>query len=140
MKKLFLAVMFFGFSALWANESPATKDDIKMVLEQMDKRFEQVDKRLEQIDKRFEQVDKRFEQVDKRFEQVDKRIDFMQSILYLVLGASIGSPFVAEYFARRKDKEFQEEHDKVAKIIFALKNIAKDDAKIRESLQVAGIL
>lgn len=40
---------------------PATKDDIKLILEQMDKRFEQADKRFEQIDKRFEQVDKRFD-------------------------------------------------------------------------------
>ena len=48
---------------------------IKIILEQMDKRFEQIDKRFEQIDKRFEQIDKRFEQVNKRFEQIDKRFE-----------------------------------------------------------------
>jgi chaperonin cofactor prefoldin len=124
MKK-FVIIIALGFS-LYANENLATKDDIKLIIEQMDKRFEQ--------------VDKRFEQIDRRFEQTDKRIDFMQNILYLVLGASIGSPFVAEYLSRRKDKEFQEEHERVSKIIFALKNIAKDDPKIKESLQIAGIL
>lgn len=119
MKKLLLTILFIFTTNLFANENLATKDDIKIILEQMDKRFEQI---------------------DRRFEQTDKRIDFMQNILYLVLGASIGSPFVAEYLSRRKDKEFQEEHDRVSKIIFALKNIAKDDPKIKESLQVAGIL
>lgn len=120
MKKIVFAVLFaFCANTFAANESPATKDDIKLLIEQMDKRFEQI---------------------DKRFEQMDKRIDFLQSILYIVLGASIGAPFVAEYLARRKDKEFQEEHERVTKIIFALKDIAKDNPKIKESLQTAGIL
>ncbi len=130
---LYIFILFFSFSAFAANEAPATKDDIRTIIEQMDKRFEQ-------IDRRFEQIDKRFEQVDKRFEQADKRIEFLQSVLYIILGASIGSPFVAEYFARRKDKEFQEEHERVTKIIFALRDIAKDNPKIKESLQTAGIL
>ena len=113
MKKIVFAVLFaFCANTFAANESPATKDDIKLLIEQM----------------------------DKRFEQMDKRIDFLQSILYIVLGASIGAPFVAEYLARRKDKEFQEEHERVTKIIFALKDIAKDNPKIKESLQTAGIL
>jgi len=116
---LYIFILFFSFSAFAANEAPATKDDIKLIIEQMDKRFEQV---------------------DKRFEQIDKRIEFLQSVLYIILGASIGSPFVAEYFARRKDKEFQEEHERVTKIIFALRDIAKDNPKIKESLQTAGIL
>ena len=59
----------------------ATKSDIAMVLEQMDKRFEQMDKRFEQMEKRFEQMEKRFEllkeEMEKRFEQVDKRFEYM---------------------------------------------------------------
>jgi len=35
---------------------PATKDDIRIILDQMDKRFEQIDKRFEQVDKRFDQL------------------------------------------------------------------------------------
>jgi hypothetical protein len=72
----------------------ATRDDIKDLIHEMDKRFEQVEKRFEamqaQMDKRFEQVEKRFDamqaqmdkrfdamqaQMDKRFEHVDKRLD-----------------------------------------------------------------
>ncbi|HME52787.1 MAG TPA: hypothetical protein VKM55_11260 [Candidatus Lokiarchaeia archaeon] len=41
----------------------ATRDDIKDLIREMDKRFEQVDKRFEQVDKQFEQVDKRLDQI-----------------------------------------------------------------------------
>ncbi len=62
------------------------RNEMKLLREDMDKRFEQVvirfeqvehqfEKRFEQVEKRFEQVDKRFEQVDKRFDQVDKRFE-----------------------------------------------------------------
>ncbi|MHA1848249.1 MAG: hypothetical protein ACTSYS_05005 [Promethearchaeota archaeon] len=57
----------------------ATKEDIKELIKQMDKRFEAMQ---EQMDKRFdamqEQMDKRFEAMEKRFEAMDKRFDAMQ--------------------------------------------------------------
>ena len=64
----------------------ATKDDIKMILELMEKRFEAMDKRFEAMDKRFEslqrEMDKRFEAVDKRFEslirEMNARFETMQ--------------------------------------------------------------
>ncbi|TFF88155.1 MAG: hypothetical protein EU549_03530 [Promethearchaeota archaeon] len=46
----------------------ATKEDIKNLVEMLDKRFESMDKRFESMDKRFESMDKRFEAMDKRFE------------------------------------------------------------------------
>ncbi|MHA1266814.1 MAG: hypothetical protein ACTSRS_16375 [Candidatus Helarchaeota archaeon] len=59
----------------------ATKEDIKFLIESMNKRFEAVDKRFEELielmDKRFEAVDKRFEAMDKRFEAMDKRFEAM---------------------------------------------------------------
>ena len=62
-------------------EKLATKEDIKMVLEMMEKRFEAVNKRFEAINKRFEAFDKRFEDLyrymDRRFESVDKRFEDM---------------------------------------------------------------
>jgi DNA anti-recombination protein RmuC len=69
------------------------RGEVKVLREDMDKRFEQVDRRFEQVDKRFEQMredmdkrfeqmredmDKRFEQMDRRFEQVDKRFEQMR--------------------------------------------------------------
>ncbi len=56
-------------------EKLATKEDIKMLMQMMDKRFEAVDKRFEAVDKRFEAMDKRFEAVDKRFEDMYKYMD-----------------------------------------------------------------
>ncbi len=53
----------------------ATKDDIRMILEMMDKRFEAMDKRFEAVDKRFEDMNKRFEAVDKRFEDMNNRFE-----------------------------------------------------------------
>ncbi|MHA1606996.1 MAG: hypothetical protein ACTSWP_05590, partial [Candidatus Freyarchaeota archaeon] len=50
----------------------ATKEDIKLLVETMSKRFEAVDKRFEDVNKRFEAMDRRFEELvsymDKRFE------------------------------------------------------------------------
>ncbi|MHA1696087.1 MAG: hypothetical protein ACTSXT_03480 [Candidatus Helarchaeota archaeon] len=68
----------------------ATREDIKEIIDIMNKRFEEVNKHFEsmqkQMDKRFEsmqkQMDKRFEsmqkQMDKRFEEVNKRFESMQ--------------------------------------------------------------
>ena len=41
----------------------ATKEDIKNLMNEMDKRFEAMDKRFEAMDKRFEAMDKRFEEI-----------------------------------------------------------------------------
>jgi NACalpha-BTF3-like transcription factor len=40
-------------------EEQATKDDIKLLIEQMNLRFEEVNRRFEEIDRRFEVVEKR---------------------------------------------------------------------------------
>ncbi|NPV39622.1 hypothetical protein BREVNS_0917 [Brevinematales bacterium NS] len=72
----------------------ATKSDIALILEQMDRRFELMEKRIEQVEKRFEHVERRFEQIDKRFdlmkeemdrrfEQIERRFDFVQ---WLIVG------------------------------------------------------
>jgi len=57
----------------------ATKDDIKQVIEEFDKRFESMDKRFEtmqtHMDRRFETMDRRFETMDRRFERVYERLD-----------------------------------------------------------------
>jgi hypothetical protein len=57
----------------------ATKDDIKALIAEMDKRFEAVDKRFEAVDKRFEAMDRRFEalqrEMDRRFEALQREMD-----------------------------------------------------------------
>ena len=53
----------------------ATKDDIKQIIEEFDKRFEaiqaQMDRRFEAMDRRFEAMDRRFERVQERFDNID---------------------------------------------------------------------
>lgn len=56
----------------------------------------------EDMDKRFEQVDKRFEQVDRRFEQVDKRFEFLQNLLVALLIILVGTTI---YSVLGKSKE-----------------------------------
>ncbi len=76
----------------------ATKEDIKELIQQMDKRFEALQ---QQMDKRFEAMDKRFEalqqQMDKRFEAMDKRFDRLEGAL-TEIRLVLGRPF--EQFAR----------------------------------------
>jgi len=78
----------------------ATKEDTRMVMEMMDKRFEaqqrEMDKRFNAVDKRFEAVqksidqrfesmqremDRRFESMDKRFEDLNNRFNSMQWLI-----------------------------------------------------------
>ncbi len=63
-------------------ENVATKDDIeeirndiKLLIDMIEKRFEAVDKRFEDINKRFEDTNKRFEDINKRFEDINKRFE-----------------------------------------------------------------
>ena len=106
MKYILVFIVILTSSNIFA--APATKDDIKMLIQQMDKRFEDVDKRFEmmqhQMDKRFEDMNKRFEdmnkrfemmqhQMDKRFEDMNKRFELLTNILifcFSILGASMG--------------------------------------------------
>ena len=58
--------------------APATKADIKTLLnrfDQMDGKFEKIDDRFENINERFEKIDERFEKIDERFEKIDDRFE-----------------------------------------------------------------
>jgi archaellum component FlaC len=134
MRFIFLFLTFLLFSLpIYANNEPATKDDIKIVLEQMDKRFAQ-------IDKRFEQVDKHFDQMDKRFEQIDKRLDFMQNLIYALMGLVFASPFIAIYLRDKKEAEERKVVDNIKGVMFVLREMAQNDEKISKSLKAAGLL
>ncbi len=56
----------------------ATKDDIKLLIDLMDKRFEDINRRFEDVNKRFEDVNKRFEDINARFEDINKRFEDMR--------------------------------------------------------------
>lgn len=60
----------------------ATRVDLKIIIEEINKRFE---KQTEEINKRFkeerEETNKRFEEINKRFEQVDKRFESLEKAI-----------------------------------------------------------
>jgi len=84
----------------------ATREDIRELIEAMDKRFEAMDKRFEAMDKRFEAMDKRFEAMDKRFDAMDKRFDEQKFYFDRRLNEiSIGADVSFELFCKEVIKE-----------------------------------
>jgi hypothetical protein len=56
-------------------EKLVTKEDLKLLIELINKRFEDVIRRFEDMNNRFMDMYKRFETIDKRFEDINKRFD-----------------------------------------------------------------
>ena len=79
-------ILYEAFSELGQAQSEklATKEDIKLILEMMDKRFEMINKRFETMDKRFEDMNQRFEDMNKRFEDMNQRFEDMNKRLALM--------------------------------------------------------
>ncbi len=66
----------------------ATKEDIKMLMQMMDKRFEEL----------LHYVDKRFEDINKRFEDMNKRFTFLQWLIVVLFTVYTGIiTFVTTY-------------------------------------------
>lgn len=108
----------------------ATKDDIRQLIEHMDKRFEQVDKRFEQMQL----------QMDRRFEQIANRLTFIENVLLVLIGAMIGSPFVVDYIARRREEANRHDHERIEKILIFLKSWARNHPEAQKELEVTGLL
>ena len=53
----------------------ATKEDLKLLIDLINRRFEDVNRRFEDTNKRFEDINRRFESIDKRFEDINKRFE-----------------------------------------------------------------
>ena len=107
--KYILCLLVFALSI---HAEPATKNDIKLVLEQM----------------------------DKRFEQVDKRFDTIFSILYILMGLIFASPFIVIYLRDKKDAEDKKNFDALQGILFTLRGFAQENEKIAKSLKAANLL
>lgn len=95
---------------------------------------------LIEIRTKIHEIDKRFEQIDKRFEQIDKRFDFQQNVLIIMLAALIGSPFLIEYLARRREAADKQALDEARRAVIALRELAQKDPKVANALRVAGLL
>jgi L-ribulose-5-phosphate 3-epimerase UlaE len=128
------------YPASMAATEPATKGDIRMLMELIQGEQRVAEMRFQQIEKRFEQVDKRFEQVDKRFEQVDKRFEFIQTLLLALFVASLGSPFLVERYRQRRDDHERKVIRGMDRMITAMREAANYDDKIKEILSSARLL
>ncbi len=107
MKKAVFLILTFGVisSNAFARGEPLTKDDFKLF--------------VEQINKRFEDINKRFEMIDKRFEDMNKRFDDLRSDLYVGLSALAAFTLVLFGFLKwsleRMEKRFEERFESIEK-------------------------
>ncbi|MDP2751727.1 MAG: hypothetical protein Q8O31_03870 [Rhodocyclaceae bacterium] len=124
MKKIVAAALATA-CLLWtappvlAAEEPATKEDIRLLITQMDRQFEQMDKRFEQIDKRFE---------------------FIQALLLALFAASVGVPFLIE---RQRQQRSQSDIDLLRgldRLLTAMREAAVHEPRFKELLTSARLL
>jgi hypothetical protein len=121
---IIICLIFFSFNSLSANtDTQAMFKELKILIEQNGKKIEQNGKKIEQ---NFIMI-----------EQLSKRLDFMQNLIYIILGAVLGIPL---YLDARRERHNRDVQDKVKDIIVALRELAQDDPKVSRSLKVAGII
>lgn len=110
-------IIFILFLALFSHASTlpqdvATKNDIRVVIEQM----------------------------DNKIEEVDKRLDFLQNLLYVIIVLIFASLFIAIYLRDKKDAESKRDFDLLKSTIFVLRGMAEDDEKMAKKMRAAGIM
>jgi len=150
MKRL-LSVIVSMLCLLAANPclaEPATKEDIRLLIEQMDKRFDavqtQMDRRFDamqaQMDKRFEQMERRFEQVDKRFEQMNDRFEFIQALMLALFAASVGTPFLVERYRQQRGHEDETLLRGVDRLLAVMRDAAQHEPRLKDLLVSARLI
>jgi len=137
MKTILLSI--FITLTLFASPQPATKDDIKMLIHQMDKRFEQVDKRFEQVDKRFEENNRRFELMQ---QEINNRFDTQFYLIIagftLILGYLLKERTIISIKVKEELKpELIKKADKniLDKVIAIIEEMAKKDKEVESMLE-----
>jgi hypothetical protein len=121
MKKLFILAMFFAFSFI----SIAQQQEVPYTLADRD-RMIQVEAKVDALSARFDQVDRRIDRMEDKFDT------YFTWGFGLVLGA-IFALFGFIIFDRRTTlAPVKREQDKLLEV---LKELGKEDAKIREALK-----
>ena len=112
-------LLFIFLISIFSFGEPATKDDIKLLIEL---------------------IKDNQEQTNKRFEQIDKRFNFMQSLIYILMGLVFASPFIAIYLKNKEDSKMREVFDTVKNITFTLRELAQNDDKIHKALKLSNLI
>ncbi len=116
-------LLFILTLGVFLYSEPATKDDIKLLIEQMDKKFTAIQHNM-----------------DKRFEQVDKRFETVFNILYILMGLVFASPFIAIYLRDKKEIEDKKNFKILKGILSTLREFAQDNERIAKSLKANHLL
>ena len=121
MKKLFILAIFFAFALI----SNAQQQEVPYTLADRD-RMIQVEAKVDALSARFDQIDKRIDRMEDKFDT------YFTWGFGLVLGA-IFALFGFIIFDRRTTlAPVKREQDKLLEV---LKELGKEDAKIREALK-----
>ncbi len=167
MKKLILFFVFFFFVSCVALAGERVTNEMiyqklleiekrQTVLEVQFREFKDyVDKRFEQIDKRFEELradmNARFEQVNHQFEQVNHQFEQLYTFLWIITGifttltlGVIGFAYWDRRTIIRKASEeaFKkvEDEGKWRVLLAALRELAREDARVARVLKDFGLL
>ncbi|GIX47739.1 MAG: hypothetical protein KatS3mg131_1950 [Candidatus Tectimicrobiota bacterium] len=146
------------------------RQDVNQRFAQIDQRFNElrqdVNQRFEQVDQRFAQVDQRFAQIDKRFDELRQDVNqrfnelrqdmnqrFAQLTQFLYILSGIFTALVAVVIgfaywdrrtiireARREAIEWMEKEGTLRRVVEALREVAREDARMAEALRRTHIL
>ncbi|ODS33240.1 MAG: hypothetical protein SCARUB_01631 [Candidatus Scalindua rubra] len=101
---------------------------------------------LEQIRILREDMNKRFEQVDERFEQVDKRFEFIQNLLVALIVILVGTT-IYSVLGKTKEKKIDDDSRKIRDVIEReerlekiINEIVNKDDELKKRLQISGLL
>ncbi|MDQ7031279.1 MAG: hypothetical protein Q9M37_00975 [Desulfonauticus sp.] len=132
----FIFLTFFTSNAI-AAQTGFTQRDRELLIE--------LKVKMQEIDKRFEQIDKRFDEVNSRFEQI---INFMWMLVVIFSSMTAVTIGFAMWDRRSMVRPFedkiktleQEKISKIFKLIETMKILAKTDPKIKDALKQANLL
>lgn len=67
-------------------------------------------------------------------------LDFMQNLLYVLMGLIFASLFIAIYLRDKKESEYKRHFDQLRATLFVLREMAQDDEKMEKRMKAAGIM
>ncbi|MEA1955651.1 MAG: hypothetical protein U9N02_04055 [Campylobacterota bacterium] len=142
MKFIIYICLLFNLS--FANENSELLRELKILIEQNGKKIEQNGQKIEQNGQKIEQNGQKIEQNSADIKTMQSQVSFIQTLLSIVLGGVIASPFFVIYLQRQNDKyaqkEIKQNSEITTKLLVALKELSEDDPKIQRSLRVAGLI
>jgi len=134
MKKILLSILLIVSFVNAKSSNVATKDDIKMLSEQIDKRFEMMQHNL---DKRFEQIDKRFEDMNDKFNTLLTVLLFGFGLVVSIVGFYINKTYNIENEIKAVAYDVQKSHNKAyfKALVETVEKLAKKDEDFKEILK-----